>query len=232
MSIIPVIKTRTIRIGKNPITRRLLAKIRPPGHIVLTRIYIGETVQKLDSCAIRNGKRGGPIHLNMSHPESEKPTAKQLALARLTRREQSVAELVRYLIKKGYERAESAAAAAELVEEGWLDEKRYSAALARAQAARGKGPLALVFQLRQRGIRVELREAGQLLEEARPAAERDEAEAVFQLLTRRYRTLNFGDSRALARAQASMLRRGFSAGAVREALARLGARDGCEEPPR
>ena len=69
------------------------------------------------------------------------PTAAQRALALLVRREHSRKELARKLAARGVEAAEAEAAVARMASEGWQDEGRFAASLARSRALAGYGPL-------------------------------------------------------------------------------------------
>jgi len=106
-------------------------------------------------------------------------TPLQQALALLTRREHSRAELTRKLRARGCSADEIDQALARLIEQGWQSDARFAEALVRHRAASGYGP---------RWIRAELGTHGLdevLIESALDGFEGDWRKIAHDLLTRR-----------------------------------------------
>jgi SOS response regulatory protein OraA/RecX len=123
------------------------------------------------------------------------------------------------LRRKGVEEQEARSVVEELVKDGWIDDRRFSAAVARSEAAKGKGPMAVLFKLRRRGVRTDLASARKLFQGASLAAEGDpEIEAVRAILSRRFPDLNRADRKQMGRAYQALLRRGFSPASIQAAL--------------
>jgi regulatory protein len=112
------------------------------------------------------------------------------------------------------EEAEARKTVDELVGSGWVDDRRFSAAVARSEAAKGKGPMAVMAKLRRRGVRADLSEARRLFE----GAAASEVEAVQTVLSRRFAGIDRKDRKALARVYQALLRRGFSPASIQTAL--------------
>lgn len=145
---------------------------------------------------------------------------KALALRRLTLREYSSAEMTCYLRRKGIDEADARRVVRELEESGLIDPNRYAAAIARSQIARGKGPLAVLSKLRKRGLSADLAAARKLYESEGGDFDGASAEAaaIRKVLAVRFPELNLSDEKAVHRAYQTLLRRGFSSLAVRDAL--------------
>src|SRR4051812_2795009 len=152
----------------------------------------------------------------MSAQDPERPNAREIAFRRLSFREQSSSELAAYLRRKGVSEEEAAATVRELAEGGWVDDRRFSAAVARSEAAKGKGPMAVLAKLRRRGGRAGLNQARALFQGA--AVAEDETQAVRAVLERRFPEIDQTDRKAITRVYQAMLRRGFSSAAIRAAL--------------
>lgn len=120
----------------------------------------------------------------------------------------------RYLAKKGCSEEEASQLVRDLQERGLLDDGRYARAMTRAQGARDKGPAYVRARLQGKGVRVDAGQARALYEEEMGASE---AERIRAILERRYPQAR---TRAEERRRAfqAMLRRGFSAEAIRSAL--------------
>ncbi len=142
------------------------------------------------------------------------PNAREIALKRISHREQSSTELKTYLRRKGVEENEAKEAVDALIADGWIDDRRFSAAVARSEAARGKGPMAVLAKLRRRGVRADLGQARELFQDAGTT----EVEAVLSLLSRRYSDIDRSDRKELGRVYQSLLRRGFSSASILAAL--------------
>lgn len=135
-----------------------------------------------------------------------------LALRMLDARAMSRRELIDRLTGKG-ERAEDAEAAADYLESvGYLDDARYAAGLARHYSRKGYGPGRVRQELYARGVPREL------WEDALGELPRDN-DAIDALIDRRLRGAR-PDKKELKRLTDMLLRRGFSWGDIRAALAR------------
>ncbi|MEB2315535.1 MAG: regulatory protein RecX [Xanthomonadaceae bacterium] len=141
------------------------------------------------------------------------PDPRRKAIELLARREHSQRELVRKLTDRGFS-ADAACEAVELlVREGWQDDQRYAAALARHRAQGGYGPLRIRAELRTHG----LDEA--LIATALDACGMDWGRAAQAQLQKRFGTRRATTRQSLARQGAFLQRRGFELDDVRRALA-------------
>jgi SOS response regulatory protein OraA/RecX len=150
--------------------------------------------------------------------------ARSLAMNRLSAKEYAAGEMKRYLRRKGVEKEEAQKIVDELVEKGLISDSRFSSAMAREQANRGKGPRFLQLKLMQKGIRLNERQTKELFETAVPEAE---SEIIDRVLERRYPALIQGaregqiDRKLQQRAFQGLLRRGFSSDTVKAAMKRV-----------
>jgi len=85
--------------------------------------------------------------------------ARAAAVALLARRDYASGELRERLTERGFEAGATAAALAELLEEGALNDERYAQNYVTFQAGRGHGPVRIGADLRARGLAPELIEA-------------------------------------------------------------------------
>lgn len=136
--------------------------------------------------------------------------ARSLALRRLSVREYSAIEMVRYLKRKGVEESDAEALVAELVKNGLIDDRRYAAVVARSQGLKGKGPMQILAKLKQKGVSLELDEVRRLYGEN---FQEDESEAIQKILKRRYPGYQY-DKNQQRRAYQMLMRRGFSPDAI------------------
>ena len=144
-------------------------------------------------------------------PLSTPEAVRRKALALLERRDYGTAELTEKLVEKGAERADAEAAAARMVEYGFINDENYAAMVARHYAARGYGPGRIREELRRRRLGRELWDAA--LEEA--PSDADAAYALFRAKMR-----GGSDKDAVRKASAALIRRGFSWDDVRAAAER------------
>lgn len=79
---------------------------------------------------------------------------KDICLRLLTRREHSRKELSEKLAYRGFEAEMANEVIAELAEQGWQSDHRYSECFARQRIDKGYGPLRIAFELQQRGVGV------------------------------------------------------------------------------
>lgn len=135
-------------------------------------------------------------------------TPAQRALSLLVRREHSRPELRRKLLARGVEADEADAAIERMAREGWQDDARFAASLARSRVATGYGPVHIEAELAMHRLdATTIAAAFAALDEEGasdwPALARD-------LLERRYRGVDLQGDPALRRKAADLLlRRGF-----------------------
>ena len=148
---------------------------------------------------------------------------------RLSRRDYSVADLRRSLLRAGHAKDTIAEAIERLSAQRALDDERYAAGFARTRLAyHGVGRNRIRMALRQKGVARETAEKG--LAEALAARPESEAiEAAARRLIRQYAREE--PRKRLAKIFAALLRRGFPVSMVRERLAVLqpGCRDMLED---
>ena len=141
-------------------------------------------------------------------------SAFDLGAHRLTVREYSAREMVRYLLRKKFPKEVAELAVQQLVERRWLDDDRFARAVARSQVSRSKGPGAIRMKLMQKGVAMDLSQAKALFSEASVSSELEIAREVVQ---KKYpRAME--DQKQRQRAFAALIRRGFSAQIAQAAL--------------
>jgi regulatory protein len=143
------------------------------------------------------------------------PSAAQRALGLLVRREHSKKELERKLVARGVDQQEASSAVARMAAEGWQDDVRFAASLARARAASGYGPIRIRVELETHGLdeQVVCRGLAALAEDGRDnwtAQARD-------LVQRRYGSDIPRDLALRRKAADFLLRRGFDGDTIRAA---------------
>jgi SOS response regulatory protein OraA/RecX len=142
--------------------------------------------------------------------------ARELALARLSVREYGSLEMIQYLESKAIDTRSATEVVGQLVDEKLLDDERYVRSVIRNQARLGKGPDYILSRLQQKGVKIERSEVNALLGEITDCNELDRARKILNL---RYpKAQEKGNEKEIRRAQAGLLRRGFSADTVRELL--------------
>ena len=145
--------------------------------------------------------------------------ARDTALALLARRSHTRWELSRKLSRKGFPPPEVAAVLEDLAARGYLDDARTAAAVAAAQAGKGRGKARIASELSARGVSAPDRD--RVLAGLDPSAER---QALRRALERKARALPAGLTPG-ARSKKlfdHLVRRGFAPAAVLEALHRKG----------
>ncbi len=146
--------------------------------------------------------------------------AYNLALRRLNSRDYSSHELCGYLARKGFATSDAAEVVASLVESRFIDDARYGAALARAQARRGKGPTYIRNKLKQKGVELSVEEIRRV---AAQAEGKSEIERAREIVERRYPEFK-SDKAAAVKAMQALVRRGFSYDIARQAVGAPGTR--------
>ena len=144
------------------------------------------------------------------------PTPAQRALGLLARREHSKKELARKLQARGVEQQQAEAAIARMVAEGWQDDARFAAGLARMRANGGYGPLRIRAELGTHGLTDEtIAAAFAALAEA---GDDDWTGRARELVSRRHGTGVAHDAAVRRKAADYLARRGFDAASIRAAL--------------
>ena len=144
-------------------------------------------------------------------PLSTPEAVRRKALALLERRDYGTAELTEKLVEKGAERADAEAAAARMVEYGFINDENYAAMVARHYAAKGYGAARIREELRRRRL-------GRELWDAALDAVPDNSDAAYRLFAAKMR----GPSgpHPARKAGAALIRRGFGRDEVRAAMER------------
>jgi regulatory protein len=153
------------------------------------------------------------------HASSAPPSAYERAVARLSRRELSTAELRRALGRAGHAAEEVESALLRLRAQGYVDDAALAGRFARSRLAhQGHGRYRIREALRLRGVPAGTADQGL----AGALADVPEAEAL-DAVARRYwaRRASVEPRLRLSRLRGVLLRRGFPAALVRERLAAL-----------
>jgi regulatory protein len=137
----------------------------------------------------------------------------------LARRAHTRRELQQKLRKKGFEAQEIGSVLEGLAERGLVDDRKTASSIVRTQSARGRGRGRLASELSAKGVSRE--DAAAAMDELDPA---DESASLTRLLARKDRSLS---ASLTPRARSKKLfdhlvRRGYSPGAVLEALRKKG----------
>ncbi|NZA25214.1 regulatory protein RecX [Luteimonas sp. SJ-92] len=143
------------------------------------------------------------------------PTPAQRALGLLVRREHSRRELERKLAARGVEPEEATRAVARMAAEGWQDDTRFAASLARSRAVAGYGPLRIRVELDSHGLDAGVVEAAfaALAEDG----EDDWDARARELVERRFGDFGPEDFGRRRKAAEFLIRRGFGVGSARRA---------------
>lgn len=144
------------------------------------------------------------------------PTPAQRALGLLVRREHSRKELTRKLAARGVDRGEAADAVAKMTAEGWQDDMRFAASLARTRSAGGYGPIRIRAELETHGLDGDA--VAQAFQALADAGEDDWLGSARALAHRRYGTGCADDLNLRRKAAGFLIRRGFDAATVRAAV--------------
>ncbi|MDH5824236.1 regulatory protein RecX [Luteimonas sp. RD2P54] len=143
------------------------------------------------------------------------PTPAQRALALLVRREHSRRELERKLAARGVGPEDAARAVERMAAEGWQDDTRFAASLARSRASAGYGPLRIRIELESHGLDAGVVEAAfaALAEDG----EDDWDASARELVARRFGEFGPEDAGRRRKAAEFLIRRGFGIGSARRA---------------
>jgi regulatory protein len=158
---------------------------------------------------------GAPADEGRRKRRRPEPTPAQRALGLLVRREHSRKELANKLAARGVARDEAEAAVERMAAEGWQDDARFAASVARWRAGAGYGPLRIRAELGTHGLD-EAMVAGAFAALAE-AGEDDWPRRAYQLACRRFGDDFFGDLARRRKAADFLLRRGFDGDTIRSA---------------
>jgi regulatory protein len=155
----------------------------------------------------------------------DRPSCYDKAAELLARRPHFRAQLAQKLAARGYPEAEVSAALDRLAGHGWLDDRRTARDYAAGRLSRApQGRRRLAAELTRRGAPAAV--IDDVLAELVPSDDRAAARAAADRWAARRGRGGEADLRALAR---HLERRGFSAGAIREALWERGADDAADD---
>ena len=152
--------------------------------------------------------------LRLLRRDSRRSLARERALEYLSRRQMSRKELKSKLLDKGEDEDTADFCVQWLTEQGFLDDGRYAAAVARHYAAKGYGPGRVRAELSRRGVPRDCWE--EALEAAPPADEK-----LDRFIAARLKDPE--DRDALRKLSAALYRRGYGWEEIRAALSRYHA---------
>ena len=143
------------------------------------------------------------------------PTPAQRALGLLVRREHSRKELANKLAARGVARDEAEAAVERMAAEGWQDDARFAASVARWRAGAGHGPLRIRAELGTHGLDEAVVEGA--FAALAEAGEDDWPRRAYEIACRRFGDDFTVDLVRRRKAADFLLRRGFDGDTIRRA---------------
>jgi len=165
-------------------------------------------------------KSAKPDAPDLRPTEERLKEARNLAHGRISRRETSARELERWLNGRGVAVLDAQEIIAHLIEQGYVDDRRFAGILVRELIRQGKGPRVIQQKLLLKGIRLAEDDLKSMMSTDRdggPAA--TDIERAKGIIERRYP--EYKTDRAEAqRAYQALIRRGFSFDVARRALER------------
>ena len=144
------------------------------------------------------------------------PSPAQRALGLLVRREHSRKELVNKLAARGVPKADAEAAVERMAAEGWQDDARFAASVARWRAGAGHGPLRIRAELGTHGLDEAMVEGA--FAALAEAGEDDWLRRAYELACRRFGDGFATDLSRRRRAADFLLRRGFDGDTIRRVV--------------
>jgi regulatory protein len=144
--------------------------------------------------------------------DADERTVRIAAYALLAGRDFSRHELTERLLRKGYGAAVVDEAIAALAQEGFLREERYAEQFVTQHAGRGRGPVRIRMELRERGVDAET------IDQALDATEADWVQAAREARRRKFGLSPPADYRERAKQARFLQYRGFSSDQIRAAL--------------
>lgn len=142
-------------------------------------------------------------------------TPAQRALGLLVRREHSRKELLAKLTARGMSDEDARRAVKRMTAEGWQDDGRFAASLARMRVSTGYGPVRIRAELEMHGVPWEAIEAA--FEALADSGDADWPARARELVERRYGDTLASDLALQRKAADFLLRRGFDGDSVRAA---------------
>ena len=139
-------------------------------------------------------------------------SARVAGYALLAGRDFSIHEMTERLLRKGYDAEVVAAAVASLVQEGFLREERYAEHFVSQHAGRGRGPVRIRMQLREKGVE------GEVIDQALETTETDWVAAAREARRRKFGAALPADFHERAKQARFLQYRGFSSAQIRAAL--------------
>jgi len=161
------------------------------------------------------GIPGAPAGKGRGGRRRPEPTPAQRALGLLVRREHSRKELADKLAVRGIPRDQAEAAVERMAAEGWQDDARFAASLARARATAGYGPLRIRAELATHGLDESMVAAA--FDALAEAGEDDWPGRARDLVLRRFGDGLADDFGRRRKAADFLLRRGFDGDTIRRA---------------
>ena len=158
---------------------------------------------------------GEPVCGPPARKRQREATPSQRALGLLVRREHSRRELLTKLTSRGIDPRDAGEAVDRMTSEGWQDDARFAASLARMRAHGGYGPVRIRAELDTHRIGSEAVEAALSAQEA--SGDADWLAQARDLVLRRYGAEAWSDTRLRRKAADFLFRRGFESDCVREA---------------
>jgi len=152
----------------------------------------------------------------MDSVEHLRERARELAIKRISRRETASYDLIEYLIAKGFGESIAASVVAELIERGFIDDRRFSEALVRHHASRGKGPQYIQNVLKRKRLALSNAELAGIVQERLGKSDVERAREIVERRYPRFRQ----DLKEANKAFQALVRRGFSFDVARKATAR------------
>lgn len=139
--------------------------------------------------------------------------ARELAIKKIARRETASFDLIEYLVAKGFGEAIAASVVADLIESRWIDDRRYTEALVRHYATRGKGPQYIRNALKRKRLDLSDAEMAAIIQERLGKSDVERAREIVERRYPRFRE----DRREASKAFQALVRRGFSFDIARKA---------------
>lgn len=182
----------------------------------LVKLEGGSILRVTEDELLRFGLRAGmeldDESLETLQAAAKASSAKAAAANMIGSRALSKKELTRRLVKKGNEEADAQAAADWLEDIGAVNDASYAASLVRHYGGRGYGPARVREELRRRGVDRELWDEAM--------EEMPETEDILDRLIQKRCRGDLSDPRERKRTCDALMRRGFSWGEVKSAMAR------------
>ena len=153
----------------------------------------------------------------MSFEDKDYQKARSLVLRKLSRREYTSIEMLRFLITQGISEEISGQVVLDLQEERFLQDEKYTELFVRSEARKGKGVLWILKKLSEKGIKESPQKVEALLQDALST---DEEEMIRQFIQRKYPRAT-QDPKEAQKAVGGLIRRGFRYAKIQAVLGRV-----------